>query len=149
MTRADARGRRAGRSEPGGREDAQPIGWVNERLQQAEACCLAAWVWSRRWIEGVRSATGRHRSRCRLRGPRQSVTERTERAIRGKKRAILVHSRGNSRHGPRGVRGRDTPIVRSLIVLNTRGLETRVRVRCLLACVTYLLTYEHSRLVTT
>jgi hypothetical protein len=40
MTRADARGRRAGRSEPGGREDAQPIGWVNERLQQAEACCL-------------------------------------------------------------------------------------------------------------
>lgn len=41
MTRADARGRRAGRSEPGGREDAQPIGWVKyERLQQAEACCL-------------------------------------------------------------------------------------------------------------
>ena len=41
MTRADARGRRAGRSEPGGREDAHPIGWENERLQQqAEACCL-------------------------------------------------------------------------------------------------------------
>jgi hypothetical protein len=41
MTRADARGRRAGRSEPGGREDAQH--WMGEkRLQQAEACwcCL-------------------------------------------------------------------------------------------------------------
>lgn len=74
MTRADARGGRAGRSEPGGREeDAQH--WMGEkRLQQAEACwcCL---VWSRRWIEGVRSATGRHRSRCRLRGPRQRVPE--------------------------------------------------------------------------
>jgi len=132
MTRADARGRRAGRSEPGGREDAQPIGWVNERLQQAEACCLAAWVWSRRWIEGVRSATGRHRSRCRLRGPRQSVTERTERAIRGKKRAILVAEiRGTGRAGPRHA-------YRSF-VLNTRGLETRVR--CGVGMCHVLLTY--------
>ncbi len=110
----------------------------------------AAWVWSRRWIEGVRSATGRHRSRCRLRGPRQRVPERTERAIRGKKRAILVAEiRG------RGLRagGRDTPIVRSLL-LNTLNTVLRTRfvclgetpspsVRCQLALflLTYLLTF--------
>ena len=109
-----------GEEGPGGQNQAagrmHSIGWEKRGFSKLKPAG-AAWVWSRRWIEGVRSATGRHRSRCRLRGPRQRVPEPEDGTGNApdSRKETSHFSRGNSRHG---VRGRDTRL-RSF-VLNTR-----------------------------